>query len=427
MINKRRRHKIFYTFPLLAIMLLQGCYSPYSSTGTKWNLSAIYNPTSSKIHPVYRVYHKNDNESELNIKVFPTELAYREFNSNGKLIGKFSIEMKIYHLQDESAVLFDSSTYSFSIEKKNKNKIFEASVLFSADTGKFYQIRLLTKDIQTKDFNLQFVNVDKRNKHVSQDFYVTKNKEELLYSNHISSQVLFNIHNRHKLIDTLFISYYKDPYPIPDKYINNAISLNEVQPDSTYMIYYTPNRIFKLQDQGVYYARFDTSNNNGVVLLNYDKYFPKVKTTEALIYPLQYIATEKTFNEILNAKNQKKAVDDFWIKVGGNKNAARELIRIYYNRTYFANYYFTSSIPGWKTDRGSVYILYGPPDNIDKNTKSETWIYYTKGASNSIQFTFNHLPIPTDPERFILDRSNNLNWRWNEMVQNWRNGKIVLY
>src|SRR5690242_5906905 len=34
----------------------------------------------------------------------------------------------------------------------------------------------------------------------------------------------------------------------------------------------------------------------------------------------------------------------------------------HYRRLAFANQHFAATAPGWKTDRGRVYILYGPPD-----------------------------------------------------------------
>ena len=68
-----------------------------------------------------------------------------------------------------------------------------------------------------------------------------------------------------------------------------------------------------------------------------------------MIYPLKYILKDKEFNEIINTPNKKLAVDEFWLRAA-NKNVelARDLIRIYYNRAYLANYYFTSYKEGWK-------------------------------------------------------------------------------
>lgn len=38
-----------------------------------------------------------------------------------------------------------------------------------------------------------------------------------------------------------------------------------------------------------------------------------------------------------------------------------------YRRLAFANDHFAGNQPGWKTDRGRIYIRYGPPDEIDSH------------------------------------------------------------
>ena len=57
---------------------------------------------------------------------------------------------------------------------------------------------------------------------------------------------------------------------------------------------------------------------------------------------------------------------------------AKELIRIYYNRVFFSNYYFTSDREGWKTDSGMIFIVYGPPNTFYKSEDEEKWGYFMK-------------------------------------------------
>src|SRR5438094_7683839 len=40
----------------------------------------------------------------------------------------------------------------------------------------------------------------------------------------------------------------------------------------------------------------------------------------------------------------------------------------HYERIVYANQRFASRIPGWRTDRGRIYITYGPPDSIESTT-----------------------------------------------------------
>lgn len=45
----------------------------------------------------------------------------------------------------------------------------------------------------------------------------------------------------------------------------------------------------------------------------------------------------------------------------------------HYRRIAYANEHFASGIPGWKTDRGHVYIVWGPPDEIDPHPTGGTY------------------------------------------------------
>ena len=43
----------------------------------------------------------------------------------------------------------------------------------------------------------------------------------------------------------------------------------------------------------------------------------------------------------------------------------------HYRRMIYANERFASSVPGWRSDRGRIYIMYGPPDSIESTTFGE--------------------------------------------------------
>ena len=59
-----------------------------------------------------------------------------------------------------------------------------------------------------------------------------------------------------------------------------------------------------------------------------------------------------------------------------------EVMHEFYNRIDYVNEHFDSWQPGWETDRGQIYILFGPPDNIFRTQSfnsmsvSQTWEYY---------------------------------------------------
>ncbi len=82
------------------------------------------------------------------------------------------------------------------------------------------------------------------------------------------------------------------------------------------------------------------------------------------------------FYKLDSEQDRDKFVEDFWNrrnpKPGSQENKFKEE---HYRRIAYANQHFAADIPGWKTDRGHIYILYGPPDSIDR--------HYSDAGSNS--------------------------------------------
>lgn len=45
----------------------------------------------------------------------------------------------------------------------------------------------------------------------------------------------------------------------------------------------------------------------------------------------------------------------------------------HYHRIAYANEHFSSGVPGWKTDRGHIYILWGPPHEVESHPTGGTY------------------------------------------------------
>ena len=61
-------------------------------------------------------------------------------------------------------------------------------------------------------------------------------------------------------------------------------------------------------------------------------------------------------------------VEQFWGGRNPTPSAPRNAFKQeHYRRLAFANEHFAADIPGWETDRGRIYIIYGPPDAIDSH------------------------------------------------------------
>ncbi len=101
---------------------------------------------------------------------------------------------------------------------------------------------------------------------------------------------------------------------------------------------------------------------------------------------MRYVAKESEMENIRSAtdpEEKRKRFLEFWTKRDPDPSTPRnELMEEFYRRVEYANKTFTHYQEGWRSDRGMVYIRFGPPEHVERhpfevNTKPfETWYYY---------------------------------------------------
>ncbi len=146
-------------------------------------------------------------------------------------------------------------------------------------------------------------------------------------------------------------------------------------PDKIIALPYSDTLPMMFPRQGIYHCTIGRDIAEGYTFYNMGSTYPTLKTPEAMIEPLAYLASQDEMDSLRSALKKKLALDNFWISLGGNVDKARELIRIYYTRVLYTNFYFTSYRQGWRTERGMIYIIYGPPDKVYKTVDGENWGY----------------------------------------------------
>ena len=84
-----------------------------------------------------------------------------------------------------------------------------------------------------------------------------------------------------------------------------------------------------------------------------------------------YIITKdekKAFYALTTDEERENFIENFWRRRDPNPDTEENEYREeYYERIAYANEHFTSGIPGWKTDRGRIYIAWGKPDEIESH------------------------------------------------------------
>lgn len=90
-----------------------------------------------------------------------------------------------------------------------------------------------------------------------------------------------------------------------------------------------------------------------------------------------YIITDEeksAFKKLSTDDERESFIETFWERRNPNPGSPEnEFKEEYYRRIAYANEHYPSGIPGWKTDRGRIYIMYGPADEIDSHPSGGTY------------------------------------------------------
>jgi len=125
-----------------------------------------------------------------------------------------------------------------------------------------------------------------------------------------------------------------------------------------------------------------------------------------------YIITPEersAFLHLATNEEREQFIEQFWQRRNPDPDSVENTFKEeHYRRIAYANEHFASGIPGWKTDRGKIYIMWGPPDEIESHPSGgsydrpasegggststypfEDWRYrYLEGLGNDVNLEF---------------------------------------
>ncbi len=131
------------------------------------------------------------------------------------------------------------------------------------------------------------------------------------------------------------------------------------------------------------------------------------------------------FKQLSNNEERDQFIEQFWLRRDPTPDTVEnEFKEEHYRRIAYANEHFASGIPGWKSDRGRIYIVFGPPDNIESHPAGglyqrppeegggttntypfEVWNYrYLEGIGQNIDIEFVD-PTMSGEYHMTMDRS----------------------
>lgn len=423
---KMRNIYVLILLSWLTFMLIS-CASSKRTSNT--NYAFLYKPVK-ELNPEFTVYHLNATYSRIYFRIPKKDIAFSKKTVDDDETARIRISTKLFS-QNNNYYPIDTSSATFSKYENDVVTINEIPYLIDSfdlkiQVGTDYILQIFFTDLnQSKFYNIP-VYVQKSSINNRQQFRCVDESEILMFSYTIKKYDIINIqHNKNP--SKLYVRYYNREFPLAaPAFVTTGFQPFNYKADSTFQLE-AINNIFQFipTQEGFYHLQCDSlSDKEGLTFFVFGKNFPEVSTAENLLEPLRFITSKDEYEEIKMAENVKLQVERFWINAGGSAERARELIKKYYGRVYQANLLFTSYKEGWKTDRGMIYLIFGIPNIVHKNTASEVWIYGEEGNIMSLTFTFFKVTNPFTDNDFMLDRSIIYKNNWYRGVESWRQGRV---
>lgn len=319
-----------------------------------------------------------------------------------KFRAKYSVTLTIYDEDKENKILEKVWNGKIVVDDFNKasseNNYKFGFKSFELPPNEYVLTCLLYDKDSKKDYSAEA-------KLEVRDFGKSLNFSDiLLISSEIDSQIVLNISNAISSSDsTLFFFYelYSDnlesinlEYLVETNDGEEILKYREVREITTGV-----NQIKMQLDNskislGQYKLTVKAIDNDDDIISGTSKQFvskifgfpSSITNLDLAIEQMSYISTSDERDDMLETdifEDKLQKYKDFWKKKDPSPTTTQnEVLREYYRRVSYANKNFKHYFDGWKTDMGMIYIVLGPPENVDRHPFEfdskpyEIWYYY---------------------------------------------------
>jgi GWxTD domain-containing protein len=369
--------------------------------------------------------------SRVSLKIIPIQESERTF----------LLQMPVEKIEEE--IEFDSYTFSYGVVSSFQQPITEETltvlkkedIVRETDYHYYFEKRITVPEGQEMAIALLKV-VD------------TRQGDEYFYHIDLISPFIFGHSN--------FGAYYEDNVPFDQNFLiqnepvefkgRGVVNLHNFYYPTTFDVPMPPMEVrpapvpreVKVEYQGTFLANIpkgfsgigynfiqaDTNSTQGILVKTVHDVFPRVKDYNEMVDMVTYISTRREHELLKEAEDKKLALDQYWYTLTKDTVSAKNLIREYFKQIELANILFTDFKEGWKTDRGMVYVVMGPPNEVYFRLDGETWSYGTPESISKISFTFARVKNILTPSFYTLNRSRALQPEWFKSITLWRNAQM---
>jgi len=348
--------------------------------------------------------YKSDTPNKTRLDVF-IQVPYKNLQfvkNKGKFQAKYSVTLSFYD-EDKDDLLLEKvwnakiKAASFEAAASGNNFKFDYRSfdlkpetylmicnLYDKDSKKDYSIEALI-EIKEYDKNIQISDL-------------------IFIKSEIDSQIIPNISSTFSSKDSTLHFFY-ELYSSEKKTLNLKYEIEDIDEDIIYNIETTQKVL-----QGVNFIKYNLTgssfslgkykiivtavDSDGDAITGSSKHFvSKIYGFPASIFDLDeaikqmvHISGKTIRDDIIETENPAEKLQkfkDFWKSKDPSPNTIEnEVLNEYYRRVAYANKHFKHYFEGWKTDMGTIYIVLGPPNNVERHPFEydskpyEIWHYY---------------------------------------------------
>ena len=371
-----------------------------------------------------RLFHASKAYSELYFKIPANTLVFGEPEEDKAPIARLLVRYKIFKTHDSNKFIDSSSVFlTFSYEQMNEP--ITGVINIKTEIANKGVLELYFIDLNQGQVYKTAIPFQKNKPEFPHHHYLLKTlTDEIIYNNTLNVLRPVIIEYADTKISKLYVREIPDSLdnlPAPP-FQESALNLKLPKAIDSLIIQNGDTLLPK--NRGVIHIRSEGWKEEGIAILVSDAPYPEIGFTPQLVAPVRYLLTEKEYKNIIEADETKMALDAFWLNAGGNKEKARELLRVYYNRVQNANKLFAGCRQGWQSDRGMIYVIFGSPTNVYINGNDESWTYTDNSFYSPLSFDFKRIQHPFCENEYELYRSQSYRTIWYANIEAWRKGRV---
>ena len=367
-----------------------------------------------------QIFHKNDTISDLYVKIEAKNIP----SLRSKKVDVYSymtFQYEVYTSMNKKD-LIQSDVYKLSdivpYDMIDKGGVL-VNIPLKLQDDHNYIILLSVQDQLSKKNYFKLLRV---NKGISspENFKITDTDDQILWHSWIEKKQSVKIHYRYPVTEIMQMSYFEPKFSTAKPpFVDDMLKAPKVFETYDVTLKEGKSDVIILPREGVYLLKKDKAHTQGLFKTQFYENYPSIDNPAQKVFALRYLNTKKEFYTMLQDEPA-HTLQEFWFFDGRSQEKSQEMMSTYYSRVQRANELFTSYKEGWKTDRGMIFIIYGPPDHIYNEADSEVWEYGDDADYNDLSFEFNIQQTILNSQDYILIRDKSYKDSWFHLVKNWR-------